>query len=321
MLRCLWCKIFSPKKEEKNSEDSLHYFQLSQELFYKKKFKPAEHYLSYYRTTVDYDKFDKSDHREGKDAEISVIIVTYNARGKLLACLKSLSSLKNHKTEVIIVDNGRNDEVIEEIKKLPVLYIRTPQNLLLSEGRNIGVYFSRAEIIAFLDDDATVNTDYISSIIRAFRKYRIHALRGRVLPQNKPEKERITHYDLGMVPFPSIINAEGNSAFLKKTYLEFTGMNPLLFGHEGWEISCKIIEKYGYSAAIYWPETVIYHDFSDDPEKIKAKNERHALMSNYVKRKLPAARKIRKKMKKFYENEDAKIKASTMLIVNEDNSS
>lgn len=314
-----WFKLFFHGGIDKSVSDPLEVFNLAQSLFFQKKFKQAERYIEIYRSKIDYDKFYKWDHRKQNTTHISIIIVTYNAGEKLLSCLHSLSHQNYGNFEIIVVDNGKNEEVLESLKKFPVFYIRTPQNLLLSEGRNIGVHFSRADIIAFLDDDATVNSDYINSIIRAFQKYSIHALRGKVLPQSQPQNEDISHYDMGNTPFPSIINTEGNSAFLKQTFLNCLGMNPLLFGHEGWELSCKIIKKHGYSATLYWPQTVIYHDFSRDPVKINAKNNRHALMTSYIKKRVPGAKKIRKAMKKFYENDQAKIRASSRLIL-KDNS-
>ena len=314
-----WFKLSPPRDLEKSINDPLEIFNLAQNLFYQKNFKRAEKYIDLYRSKIDYEKFYRWDQREQNSAYVSVVVVTYNAGEKLLNCLQSLSHQNYQDFEMIVVDNGKNSEIGEQLKKLPIFYIRTPQNLLLSEGRNIGVHFSRGDLIAFLDDDATVNTDYIDSIVGAFQKYNIHALRGKVLPQSQSQNEDISHYDMGDTPFPSIINTEGNSAFLKQTYLDFLGMNPLLFGHEGWELSSKIIKKYGYSATLYWPKTVIYHDFSSDPEKIITKNNRHALMTTYIKKRIPGAKKIRKQMKKFYKNDQAKIKASSRLILKNNN--
>ena len=142
--------------------------------------------------------------------------------------------------------------------------------------------------------------DYVKTVTKAFNRYNICGFRGRVLEKTKNRNnEPLGHYDLGDVPFPSIVNVEGNSAFMREIYDRFGGMDPLLFGHEGWDLSYRVSKEKGENSFIYWPETIIYHDYADTESKLRRKNTRHRLMSDYIKKKNPGASEYRKKMKLF----------------------
>ncbi|MDZ7860060.1 MAG: glycosyltransferase [Candidatus Krumholzibacteriota bacterium] len=293
---------------------ALDCFNRANSFLYGGRIKKAQGYMRCYRKLIDYDTFLKIDNRKDKLPELSVIIVAYRTNKLLLDCISSVIKNREKVYEIIIVDNGGNDDVEDELKKMEILYIKTPQNLIPSEGRNIGVHFARGKIIAFLDDDALVAENYVKTVSNAFSTYDICGFRGRVLPKGKTsENKRIQHYDLGGIPVPSIINIEGNSAFRKSVYLEMNGMDPLLFGHEGWDLSLRIAGKYGSESLIYWPETVIYHDYSDNMKRRDNKRDRHSIMSDFVKRKNRKAAKYRRKLKKYIQNEQTRVKGERLL--------
>ncbi|MDZ7725847.1 MAG: glycosyltransferase [candidate division KSB1 bacterium] len=116
--------------------------------------------------------------------------------------------------------------------------------------------------------------------------------------QLKGHHRRIRHYDPGDVAIPFMINTEGNSAFRRHLYIKMGGMNPLLFGHEGQELSFKLAQAFGVEAVIYWPETVIYHDYFDSNTASDIKRARHRLMNEYIERICPGIKTYRKKIKK-----------------------
>ena len=277
---------------------ALNAFIKAQESFYSGDFKQAEKYIDYYHQSIDIDQFPRTDNRNERNVLISVVVVAYNTNEELLKCLESLSCQSDMRFEIIVVNNGKNERVLHELKARPVLHIQCPMNMILSEGRNIGVRYARGEIVAFLDDDAIADREFISSIVKAFRDYRIAALRGKVLPKElRDHHTAIRHYNPGDYPMPFIINTEGNSAFRRDLYTELGGMNALLFGHEGQELSFKLIQKYGLSSVIYWPNTIIYHDYVNANTNSEAKQVRHKLMNMYVEKKCPGIRSYRKKVK------------------------
>ncbi|MHC4622304.1 MAG: FkbM family methyltransferase, partial [Planctomycetota bacterium] len=261
-----------------------HFVRAAEELD-RGNFEAAAEYMQKYRTTVDYSSFPRTifKSRQGEKIDISVIVVTYNRSEDLVKCLESLSkqdALCSY--EVIVVDNGAGD--IEGLSRYADQYVKCPINLVLSEGRNVGACCAKGSIIAFLDDDALVPPDYISSIKKAFETFDIFGLRGKALPKSNPEaNEDKKGYDQGDKAFPTFCDLEGNSAFLREIYLSLDGMDPLLFGHEGSDLTYRITDKYNaLNKVIYWPDTIIYHD-SVTGDVFEKKKQRYRLMSEYLR--------------------------------------
>ncbi|MCB0753010.1 MAG: glycosyltransferase, partial [Ignavibacteriae bacterium] len=248
-------------KAKKTSKNEIEYFKNATEYLSQKEFNKATSQIKEYQSRIDYSSLPYHDNAKIKNPEVSIIIVAYNTNKELVKCIKSVLQNNVRDYEIIVVDNGGNDKVLFELLELPIKYIRTPINFTPSEGRNIGVHFSKGKIVAFLDDDALVPANYIESIIQAFLTYDIVGFRGKVLPKTKSKNNQLAeHYNLGEVPIPASINTEGNSAFLREKYLNVGGMNPLLFGGEGMELSYRMAKINSMNSTIYWPKTIIYHD-------------------------------------------------------------
>lgn len=122
---------------------------------------------------------------------LSVIIATHNrcARlGNVLSGLLTQDGLPpNIDYEIIVVDNNSTDETKHVVESLMdktgnrVKYLFEP---VRGRGRalNRGIRGSNGEILAFTDDDVTVDNRWISYIYESFRKFSIDAMGGRVLP-------------------------------------------------------------------------------------------------------------------------------------------
>ena len=269
------------KSEEINKQsESIKHFLKAQEHLYKKDFPGAEAEMNLYRENINYDSFDKCDNRKVQNPLLSVIVVAYSTNELLLDCLSSLRKQNEKQFEIIVIDNGKNEIVEAKIKSLPVLYVKSPENFILSEGRNIGAYFAKAPIIASLDDDAVVPPDYIKNIVKVFEAKDISAIRGRVLPKKKVLGTPGA-YDLGNNVIPSNITAEGNSAYLKEDYINLGGMNPLLFGHEGLDFSYRMFKKSNKIKTFYVPSVLIYHNPATEA-KSDIKRERYEIMNEYL---------------------------------------
>ncbi len=259
------------------------YFQKAQQAFATKDFQPATDYIGQYKAKMDYSLLPVTEKPtiEKTIPDISVVIVTYNRSKEVRELIGCLTRQDTSGFEVIVVDN--NDEKDESISKMVDKYIDCPINFNLSEGRNIGSYFAKGRILVFIDDDALVDSNYISSIKQAFDEYDIFGLRGRAYPKtNADANNHITIYNMGEEPLPTFCSQEGNSAFLRDVYMEMDGMDPLLFGHEGSDFTYRIIKKYGLkNKIIYWPKTIIYHDYGTG-EIFVWKEQVHAWSRDYI---------------------------------------
>ena len=240
-----------------------------------------------YKKAMDYDQLNVVHHSSRKETPLlSVVMVTYNRPDDVRSCIETLRRQGHQDFEIVVVDNGDTDKKAIALAGQVDVYIDCPMNFNLSEGRNIGAHFANGQILVFLDDDALVGPEYLGSVRKAFEQYEILGLRGRAYPKNggQPDKH-IGIYDLGEQPFASLCNQEGNSAFRRDAYLAVGGMDPLLFGHEGSDLSYRLIQLSGsQSSVIYWPEAVIYHDYGD-ASRFAEKESRYQRNRNYLKYK------------------------------------
>jgi len=247
-------------------------------------FQQAAEWMEKYRRLADYAKLSRivRTPRRPDGVDVSVIVVTYNRTDDVVGCLRSLAKQDDTSFETIVIDNGGTD--FHSIEPYISQYVKCPVNFNLSEGRNIGACCAKGRILAFLDDDAAVPPDYVSSIKSAFKTYDIVGLRGKALPKSNPDANKnAKSYDKGNVPFPTFCDLEGGSAFLRRTYLAMDGMDPLLFGHEGSDLTYRIAKSLDVlNKVIYWPDTVIHHDATLG-EAQRQRAEGYELMEAYLK--------------------------------------
>lgn len=87
---------------------------------------------------------------------ISVIIPTYNRADKILNSINSVLNQTIKDIEIIIVDDGSEDEthnIVKKIKDDRVRYIKHTKNMGVSTARNTGIKYAKGEYIAFQDSD------------------------------------------------------------------------------------------------------------------------------------------------------------------------
>ncbi len=111
----------------------------------------------------------------------SIIVVNFNGKDLLEECLPSIFraiefSGKRH--EVIVVDNGSTDGSQEFIRqKFPkVKLISLPNNHGFPKACNKGVEHARHDILVFLNNDLTIEPDFLSQILLHFETYKIFAI-------------------------------------------------------------------------------------------------------------------------------------------------
>ena len=113
------------------------------------------------------------------------------------------------------------------------------------------------------------------------------------------------------MPIIHYIGTEGCAAIDKKTYTAIGGMDPLLFGAEGLEISYRIVSKFGLNSIIYHPEIILYHDYANSDFKAEKKLSRHTKMHNYITAIYPGALKYMHQIRKLTSDKSNKILASS----------
>lgn len=108
---------------------------------------------------------------------VSVIVCTYNRAQLLKNCLQSLykQSIDNKHYEVIVVDNNSIDDTEKVVNRFSRDYssVRfvTEKNQGLSYARNRGWKEARGTYVAYIDDDAIANPDWIGQIVQFIKSH------------------------------------------------------------------------------------------------------------------------------------------------------
>lgn len=220
------------------------------------------------------------------DPKLSIVVVTYNTGSELISCLESLSTQSENHFETILVDNGNILE--DSISKFKLTYIHTGSNLGPSEARNIGLNISKSGIVAFLDDDAVADKNWVKSILDTLKDKDVIGLRGKIFPKNPNNHLNLmqSHYNLGDRELNYFVDLEGNSAFKKDYLVKSGGFRKSLFGHEGPELSYRIKNLFPNKRIVYSPKVIIYHEYADNLFHLLSKSFRHGYMSGQINEKL-----------------------------------
>jgi O-antigen biosynthesis protein len=106
--------------------------------------------------------------RVGPWPRISVVVCTYNGSRTIGECLEGLERLEYPDYEVIVVDDGSTDQTATLVGAYPVRLIRT-ENRGLSAARNTGMRAATGEIVAYMDDDAYPDPQWLTYLAATFR--------------------------------------------------------------------------------------------------------------------------------------------------------
>jgi glycosyltransferase involved in cell wall biosynthesis len=121
---------------------------------------------------------------------ITVVLCTYNRSGTLQNALTSIAALELPESvqwEILVVDNNSKDrtrEVVEDFcRRYPgrFRYLFEPQQGL-SCARNAGIREARGEIIAFTDDDVTVEPTWLQNLTAPLHCGQCAGVGGQVIP-------------------------------------------------------------------------------------------------------------------------------------------
>jgi glucosyl-dolichyl phosphate glucuronosyltransferase len=222
--------------------------------------------------------------------KITVILCTYNRCESLAKALNSVAAQTLPESvdwEVLVVDNNSNDrtrEVAEDFSsRYPgrFRYLFEPQPGK-SYALNAGIREARADILAFLDDDVTVEPTWLQNLTVALYNGEWAGAGGRIVPGwSRPVPRWLSPgawYALGPLVQFDLGNVAGelseppfgtNMAFRREMFEKYGGFLVELGPRPGSEIRNEDSEFGGRLLAAgerlrYEPSAVVYHPVQDN---------------------------------------------------------
>ena len=221
--------------------------------------------------------------------ELSIIISTYNNATSLVRTLESVAKQDYDKKawECVVVNNNSTDDTAERVSAFveahPELNIRVVEESQqgLSYARNRGIAESKGQVIAFIDDDETINEGFVSAYIDLFCNHGAFVGSGvlKVCYDSKRPKW-MSHYTEKMIANPFDLGDEivtvttkitptgGNMAFNREVFNLYGNFDTnlgrkgeVLFGGEENDMFDRIRDL--GERVFYTPHAIAYHHIAD----------------------------------------------------------
>jgi GT2 family glycosyltransferase len=112
---------------------------------------------------------------------LAIIVVSYNVRDDLAACLDSVvGHTAPYVTEIIVVDNGSSDGTVETVRERwpAVRVLESGANLGFARANNAGIRASASEYVLLLNPDTIVPPGAIPALVRALASHPEAAIAG-----------------------------------------------------------------------------------------------------------------------------------------------
>jgi len=206
--------------------------------------------------------------------KVSVICTLKNEESSVRNLIESLLSQSRKPNEIVIVDGGSTDHIIENVNS----YVRrdvTPVTLIVREGvnivegRNIAIRNARYNYIASIDGGCRADKHWLQNLLKPFEEDpSTDVVAGFFLPDPRSKYEEV----VGELLYPKLermsverfLPSGRSIAFKKKCWREVSGYPEWLYTGEDTLFDLKLRER-GYNftfakdAIVYWrPRDSLY---------------------------------------------------------------
>lgn len=239
--------------------------------------------------------------------KVSIVLVNFRGAEDTLTAIRHISEMNwpDANLEVVVVDNASGDGSAEKIAAAApkVKLVASHENLGFAAGCNLGARNSSGEIIAFLNNDARPDRDWVASAVDKFAESeKIGAVASRVLDWDGKNVDFIdaglTWFGMGYKPYVGnrepqatphehdVLFGTGSAMFVRRhVYEELGGFDERFFMFFedvdfGWRLNLK-----GYRF-VYEPSSLAFHKHHASMGKLGSYKEtflieRNALFTLY----------------------------------------
>lgn len=227
---------------------------------------------------------------------ISAVVTTHNRAGLLPRALDSVIRQSYSNLELVVVDDGSEDETREVVEKyqhkINLVYIRNRQSLGAPRARNKGIEATGGEFIAGLDDDDEWHEDRISELMSVYSDDYSCITSDTRMVYSKGEvvwkKKKVI--DLSTLLFT---NQVGNQVLARRErLLKVGGFDPNLSAAQDYDLWIRLCAEYGPVQNVQKPLQRIYMDHQEN--RITDQSSFKGYLQFYQKHKHRMNRKQRK---------------------------
>jgi len=195
---------------------------------------------------------------------VSVVCCSFNGEPTIRDTLEGLARLDYPDYEVIVVDDGSTDATAAIARSYGAQVVSTP-NQGLSAARNVGLRTASGEIVAYIDDDAYPEPDWLTHLVRGFRQGGFCGVGGPNLlpPEDGPTAECVAHAPGGpchvLLTDREAEHIPGCNMAFQKTWLERVGGCDPQFRAAGDDVDlCWRLQEAGGRLGFH-PSAVVWH--------------------------------------------------------------
>ena len=121
------------------------------------------------------------------EMSVSVVIPNWNGSQRLETLLKQLPAQTSPIAEIIVVDNGSEDNSVEIAASLGARVIRFQHNLGFSAAVNRGVEECSSTLVAILNNDVRLQPDWLARLVAQLEVPGVWFATGKLLNANRQD--------------------------------------------------------------------------------------------------------------------------------------
>src|SRR5438270_3013933 len=186
------------------------------------------------------------------DESVAVVLTTYNDTAFLREAILSAIAQTRPADEVIVVDDGSNENPAPIFADLPQVTLIRKSNGGLSSARNAGLRFARSRYITFLDADDRFAPNAIEAGLACFARQpeaaMVYGGHRRIHADGKPISRDI-FYPVGLDPYAELltgnrIGMHATALYRREVLLALGGFDEGLPRCEDYDLYLRIALSY-----------------------------------------------------------------------------
>ena len=218
---------------------------------------------------------------------ISVIVPCFNSGKTLRRAIESIKNQTWEKKEIILVNDGSNDnetlEILNSYKNDSVVKLINQNNKGLSSARNQGVINSKGDYLFFLDSDDWIEENILEELflnIKSDKKYAYAftdcLLEGESRGTRKKIFNLFEQMFINQIPYSIFIS---RNVFIENGFYD----ENMRLGYEDWELNIRLASRKLYGKRVSKP---LFHYYVSKSGMLVSKSiNNHIKIWKYIKSK------------------------------------